>query len=509
MEEDLVKILEDNLQFRAEKPAMFYGENFDTYGEVYRRASSIAGALLERGLEPGQRIGIHLANIPEFVYTYFGTLMAGCQVIPINVMLKPGELAFLARDSDIRFVVTQPPFAENVVLAREQAPSIKEVFCIHEPTPGTTPFDELLGRPVATRPKVRGPDRVAVIFYTSGTTGKPKGAMLTHKNLYTNALATAKAYEYVEKDVILFGMPLFHASGLTNVLNASFSQGASVVMMPRFSVEDAFAAVKRHPVTVFIGVPTMYHQILKHPHWGILKKDSLRVFIVGAAPMPKALFEDVSKRYNLPITEGYGLTETSPVVAHNPLDGVKKIGSVGLPVSGVSVRVVDPEDNDLPAGQVGELLVKGPNVMAGYLNQPEETQATLRGGWLHTSDLARIDEDGYIFIVDRIKDIILTGGANIYPREIEEVLHTHPAVNEAAVIGVPDEEKGELATAFIIPKKGQTVSERDIISFCKDRMAVYKAPRKVFFVEELPRNPSGKVLKRLLRDQLLKSDTPR
>ena len=509
MSKNLLRVLEDNLPLRAEKPAIYSGDDFDTFGDIDRKASAIAGAFLKRGLEPGEKVGIHLANVPEFVYTYFGILKAGGQVVPINVMLKPEELAFLAKDSHLRFVVTQSPFVEVVLKMKEQVPTIKEVFCTHKAHVGTTPLDVLIHHEPASRPIQQRPNDVAVIFYTSGTTGRPKGAMLTHGNLYTNAVATAEAYQYIERDIIIFGMPLFHSSGQTNVMNAAFSQGASILMMPRFSVEDVLKKAKEYPVSVFIGVPTMYHQILTHPDADALKRESLRVLIVGAAPMPEALFTAVSDRYGIPITEGYGLSEAGPVVAHNPIGGTKKIGSVGLPISDILVKVVAPDGSNLPQGQVGELLVRGPNVMAGYLNQPEATQEALKGGWLHTGDLAKIDEDGYIFIVDRKKDMILTGGFNLYPREIEEMLHMHPGVSEAAVVGIPDEEKGELAVAFIILKKGNESSEKEIIGFCRERLAVYKAPRKICFVEELPRNPSGKILKRLLRDELWISDIPR
>jgi len=501
MSKNLLRVLEDNLPLRAEKPAIYSGNDFDTFGDIDRKASAIAGAFTERGLEPGEKVGIHLSNVPEFVYTYFGILKAGCQVVPINVMLKPEELAFLAEDSHIRLVVSQAPFVDVVTKVKDRIPALKEVFCTGKAPVGTTPFDVLIYHEPVSKSIQRAPNDVAVIFYTSGTTGKPKGAMLTHGNLHANAIATAEAYQYVERDLIIFGMPLFHSSGQTNVMNAAFSQGASIIMMPRFSVEEVLKKAKEYPVSVFIGVPTMYHQILKHPDADALKRESLRVLIVGAAPMPEALFKAVSYRYDIPISEGYGLSEAGPVVAHNPIDGTKKMGSVGLPISDILVKVVAPDGNDLPQGQVGELLVKGPNVMAGYLNQPEATQAALEGGWLHTGDLAKIDKDGYIFIVDRKKDMILTGGFNLYPREIEEMLHMHPAVSEAAVVGIPDEEKGELAVGFIILEKGHEVSEKEIIGYCRERMAVYKAPRKVSFVEELPRNPSGKILKRLLRDQ--------
>jgi long-chain acyl-CoA synthetase len=501
MEKNLGAVLEDNLSSRRQQVAIYWKDGFATFADIDQKASAIARSLGERGFKPGQRIGLHLANIPQFVYAYFGILKAGGQVVPINVMLKPNELEFLGNDSALTFIVTQPSFAGNVLSARRNIPTLKEIFSLSPPPEGTSPFDDLLKHAGESLPTKVRPEEVAVIFYTSGTTGRPKGAMLTHHNLYTNARATAQTYAYQADDVIVFGMPLFHSSGQTNAMNAAFSQGASLVMIPRFTPEEVFAALQEYPVSVFIGVPTMYHQILNHPEVDRFSAKSLRIFIVGAAPMPEALFRSFSEKFGVPITEGYGLSEAGPVVAHNPLRGRKKLGSVGLPVSGVLARVVDSHDQTLPKGEVGELLVQGPNVMAGYLNQPRATEEALRGGWLHTGDLARIDEDGYIFIVDRKKDMILTGGFNVYPREIEEVLHGHPAVMEAAVIGIPDEEKGELAAAFIIAKIGQTITEKEIIDFCRSKMAVYKAPRKVYFVEDLPRNPSGKVLKRLLGDQ--------
>lgn len=501
MKKNLCSVLEDNLTYRGDKVAVLWKGGSDTYRELDTKASAIAAALKERGLSPGQRVGIHTANIPEFVYAYFGVLKAGGQVVPINVMLKENELAWLGRDSEPIFVVTQQPFVKEILAARPSIPSLQEVFCVSPACDGTTPFESLFSRPGSHIAGPADPQDVAVIFYTSGTTGHPKGAMLTHENLYSNALATAETYEYVESDVIVFGMPMFHSSGQTNAMNAAFSAGAALVMIPRFSPDSVFEAFRSFPVSVFIGVPTMYHQILYHSEAERFASGNLRVCIVGAAAMPAKLFNDVSERYGVPITEGYGLSEGGPVVAHNPIRGVKKIGSVGIAVPGVSVRVVDEQDNPVPPGEVGELVVQGPNVMKGYLNQPQATSEALKNGWLHTGDLATIDEDGYVFIVDRKKNMILTGGFNIYPREVEEVLYTHPAVSEAAVIGLPDEEKGELACAYLILKPGRVSSEEEIIAYCREQMAAYKAPRKVRFVEELPKSPSGKILKRLLKDR--------
>jgi long-chain acyl-CoA synthetase len=501
MEKNLCSVLEENLEVRPDKTAMLWKDGRDTYAEVDAKASAIARSLMARGLKPGDRVGIHLANIPEFVYAYFGILKAGGQVVPINVMLKAGELSWLGTDSQLVFIVSQEPFISELAEASNKIGSLREVFCLAPCPDGYSPYESLLEDSRDHLPSHAGPDEVAVIFYTSGTTGHPKGAMLTHWGLCSNALATAETYEYAADDVIVFGMPMFHSSGQTNVMNAAFSRGAAIVMIPRFSPDTVFEAFSAFPVTVFIGVPTMYHQILNHSQSSSFGLETLRVLIVGAAAMPEKLFTSVSEQYGLPITEGYGLSEGGPVICHNPIHGKKKIGSVGLPVPGVSVRVVGEDDEPLPPNTVGELLVKGPNVMKGYLNQPEATEEALKGGWLHTGDMARIDEEGYIFIVDRKKDMILTGGFNVYPREAEEVLYTHPAVSEAAIIGILDEEKGELATAFVILKPGQEADEEELITFCRERIAVYKAPRRVRFVDELPRSPSGKVLKRLLREQ--------
>lgn len=497
-EPNLVNVLEANLKARAEKPAVFFGANSDTFGDIARKARSICGALQAKRLEPMERVGLLLPNIPEFVYAYFGILMAGGQVVPINVMMKPGEISYLGNDSSLKYIITQSACVENVLAAKAAIASLEEVFCVGAGPEGVVPFEKLLEGTQCPRGVTPNPDDVAVVLYTSGTTGFPKGAMLTHQNLYSNAIATADTYQYTENDIIAFGMPLFHSSGQTNVMNAGFSQGAAVVLLPRFSIEGVLEAFTAHPVTVFVGVPTMYHQLLSHHEVQRLKTAHLRALIVGAAPLPGSLYHALEARFQVPITEGYGLSEAGPVVAHNPIAGTKKVGSVGLPVEGVSVRLVDEGGRELGVNKVGELVVQGPNVMLGYLNQPAATAEALKDGWLHTGDLARIDQDGYIHIVDRKKDMLLTGGFNIYPREVEEVLHMHPSISEAAVVGIPDEEKGELAAAYIILKAGAEASAQDIIDFCRSKMAVYKAPRRVFFVNHFPRNPSGKVLKRLL-----------
>jgi long-chain acyl-CoA synthetase len=296
-------------------------------------------------------------------------------------------------------------------------------------------------------------------------------------------------------------MPMFHAAGQTNVMTAAFSQGATVVLLPRFSPEKVFEALAQEKATVYIGVPTMYFQILYHPESEKFARNNLRLCLVGAASMPEKILKEFGEKFKVPISEGYGLSEAAPVVSHNPIDGIKKPLSIGVPIPGVEMKIFGEDDLELGPGEIGELVIRGPNVMKGYLNRPEETAEALRGGWLHTGDMAYRDEDGYFFIVDRKKEMILTGGFNIYPREVEEVMFSHPKIAEVAVVGIPDLEKGEKAKAFVVLKQGETATQEEILEFCRSRMAVYKAPREAEFMNALPRNASGKVLKRILRGE--------
>jgi len=504
MSENLAVLLNRSATQFPDAPAIIFNGERISYKELSTKASAIASGLRKMGISKGDRVGIHLPNCPEFIMTYFGILKAGATVIPVNVMLKDQEIGYIMNDSGAKVLFTLKDFLPQSTQAIKGIKDFKELVVVGGNGGVGTQFNDVAGdlcSPLATDIDVVPEEDLAVIFYTSGTTGKPKGAMITHGNMVSNAIATAKTYLYSNEDRIISAMPLFHAAGQTNVMTAAFSQGAAIVLLPRFTPEQVFDALVAEKATVFIGVPTMYFQILYHKEAERFAENTLRVCIVGAASMPEKILKEFEDKFKVIITEGYGLSEAAPVVSHNPINGVRKALSIGIPIPGVEMKIFDDDDRELPLGQIGELVIKGPNIMKGYLNRPEESAESLRNGWLHSGDLAYRDKDNYFFIVDRKKDMILTGGFNIYPREVEEVLFTHEKVSEAAVVGVPDLEKGEKAKAFVVLKEGREATANEILEFCRGKMAVYKAPREVEIVKSLPRNASGKVLKRVLRGE--------
>lgn len=344
-------------------------------------------------------------------------------------------------------------------------------------------------------------DDTAVVLYTSGTTGKPKGAMLTHKNLYSNARDVAEYLTIDANDRVVAALPMFHVFCLTVALNAPLVNGGTVLIVPKFSPEEVFRVIKEHQATIFAGVPTMYNYLLQYPDEEAKDFSSIRFCISGGASMPVALLEKFEQRFNIRLSEGYGLSESSPVTCFNPLDRPRKAGSIGRSITNVENKVVDENGEEVPVGQVGELIVRGPNVMKGYYKMPEETQATIKDGWLYTGDMARMDEEEYFYIVDRKKELILVGGYNVYPREIEEVLYGHGKVSEVAVIGVPDENLGEAIIAYVVVNDDQ-VTREELVALCKEKLAKYKQPKEIEFLEELPKNTTGKILKRNLKHQL-------
>jgi len=504
MSRNLASLLEVDAMMFPDSPGIIFEGKKITYGELNAKAGQIADGLRKAGVSKGDRVAIHLPNCPEFIFAYFGILKAGATVVPVNVMLKQREIEFLLSDSGSKIMFTFSEFLPEAKPATEKIEGFREIFVVGHRAGGEgIAFEKFFdGSNLSINAVDVHPDKdLAVIFYTSGTTGRPKGAMLSHGNMVSNAFATAEMYKYSHKDSIISAMPLFHAAGQTNVVTAAFSQGAAVVLLPRFSPEKVFDALTGERATVFIGVPTMYFQILSHPQADRFADNNLRLCLVGAASMPEKILTDFGDKFKVVISEGYGLSEAAPVVSHNPIDGVKKPLSIGIPIPGVEMSIFDEDDHELPLCQVGELVIRGPNVMKGYLNHPEATEEALRNGWLHTGDMAYRDEDGYFFIVDRKKEMILTGGFNIYPREIEEVLFAHPCIAEAAVVGIPDLEKGEKAKAFVVLKEGRSASSEEIMDFCRARLAAYKAPREVEFIARLPRNAAGKVLKRVLRGE--------
>ncbi|MEX2106020.1 MAG: long-chain fatty acid--CoA ligase [Solirubrobacterales bacterium] len=462
-----------------------------TYAELDERSARLATLLRERGLERGDRVGVMLPNVPEFPIAYYGVLRAGGIVVPMNVLLKRREIAFYMEDSGAKLLLAWHGFAGEArdgtadagAEAIEVEPaSFAELLAGHEPTPGLVDTDE---------------QDTAVILYTSGTTGKPKGAELTHLNLTRNAdVASRTTCEIKQGDVVLGALPLFHSFGQTVSMNASLMVGACLTLVPKFDPAEALETMQRDRVTHFYGVPTMYGALLHHPERESYDTSTLRSCITGGASMPVEVLRGFEEAFDCIVLEGYGLSETSPVSSSNHPDRERKPGSIGTPLEDVEMQVVDEDDNPVPQGEVGEIVIRGHNVMKGYWQRPDATEEAMRGGWFHTGDMARTDEEGYFFIVDRKKDLIIRGGYNVYPREVEEVLYEHPKIREAAVVGVPHDEWGEEIGAAVVLHAGEELGPEEVSTYVKDRIAAYKYPRVVWFVDELPKGPTGKILKR-------------
>jgi len=462
-----------------------------TYDELDERSARVAGLLAARGVAPGDRVGLMLPNVPQFPVLYYGVLRAGAVVVPMNPLLKAREVEYYLGDSGARLVFAWHAVAAEAAKGAEAAGA---GFVPVDPEG----LDRLLGEhaPV-TAVTSRADDDTAVILYTSGTTGKPKGAELTHANLARNAAVSATTLFHLEPDDVVMGcLPLFHSFGQTCGLNAAVSSGACLTLLPRFDPARALEVVQRDKVTVFEGVPTMYVALLNHPRRDDCDVSSLRVCVSGGAALPVEVLRGFEGTFGCIILEGYGLSETSPVASFNHPDRPRRPGSVGTPIEGVELRLVDPAGADVPAGEVGEVAIRGHNVMKGYWLRPEATAEAIPDGWLRTGDLGRQDEDGYLFIVDRKKDLIIRGGFNVYPRELEEVLYEHPAVAEAAVVGVPHPTLGEEVGAAVVLKPGAAATPEELRAFCKERVAAYKYPRHVWLEAALPKTATGKLLRR-------------
>src|SRR4051794_5784627 len=427
---NLAGLLTQTAQSYGDRIALKLDEQELNYAFLNEGASRIAGLLRARGIEPGDRVALMLPNVPYFPVVYYGILRAGGIVVPMNVLLKGREVDFYVSDSGAKVLFVWHGFADACVDAPAEV--IKVV-------PGE--FEQLVIEADPAREDAeREGDDTAVILYTSGTTGTPKGAELTHDSLRENCTVTAKTLvQITEEDVILGALPLFHSFGQTCGLNAAVATGACLTLIPRFDPVKALEIIARDTVTVLEGVPTMYHAMLNAPGHEDADTKSLRVCVSGGSAMPVEVMKTFEQEFDCIILEGYGLSETSPVASFNHPDTERKPGSIGTPIKGVEMRAVDEDGNDVPQGEVGEIAIRGHNVMKGYWNRDDATQEVMRDGWLHSGDMATVDEDGYFFIVDRKKDMIIRGGYNVYPREIEEVLYEHPAVSEAAVIGVPDD----------------------------------------------------------------------
>jgi len=505
-----------------------------SYKELNDLASSFASSLQDLGVKKNGRVALFMPNIPQFVIAFYGALKAGAIVVPCNPLYKERELEYQLKDSGSEVLVASRDIVRGVELFESVRKVRDRVKIRHVITTSVTDFlpgiKRLLAGPVGKIRKVSYPDTIdmlgllkgnktpghvdvepredlAVLQYTGGTTGISKGAMLTHFNLVCNAVMAAVWLPVYPTDVALAVIPLFHIYGLTTAMNAEISQGATSVLLPRFDVENVMETIQKERVTFFPGVPTMYVAIVNHPRAGKYSLTSIRACFSGAAPLPVAVMKRFMEITGGNMVEGYGLTEASPVTHCNPPDSREKVraGSIGIPFPDTDSKIVDLErwERDLAPGEVGELAVRGPQVMKGYWQRADETANVLKDGWLLTGDIAKMDEDGYFYIVDRKKDLIDAAGYKVWPREVEEVLFEHPAVKEAAIIGVPDPYRGETVKAFITLKEGYEgrVTDQEIIQFCRDRIAAYKVPKIVEFRKELPKTLIGKVLRRALREE--------
>src|SRR3954454_18633521 len=492
---NLASLLTDTAAEHGDDAALKLDDTTVTYAMLDEGSARVAALLRDKGLEPGDRVGIMLPNVPYFGVVYYGVLRAGGVVVPMNVLLKGREVKFYLEDPGAKLLFAWHDFGDAAKEGAEAAGA--EAILVK---PGE--FEQLLADAEPdTSVAERDGDDTAVILYTSGTTGTPKGAELTHENLRKNCEISARNLaQATEDDVLLGALPLFHSFGQTCGLNAAVSVGACLSMIPRFDPVNALQIIERDKVTVFQGVPTMYHAMLNADDRDSIDVSSLRACMSGGAAMPVEVMREFEKAFGCEVLEGYGLSETSPVASFNHPGTDRKPGSIGTPIEGVEMKVVDEDGNDVEGtGEeaVGEIAIKGHNIMKGYWNKEDATKEVLdEDGWFRSGDMAYVDDDGYFFIVDRKKDMIIRGGYNVYPREIEEVLYEHPAVSEAAVVGVPDESKGEEVGAAVVLKEGEEVDADELREYVKERVANYKYPRKIWFPDELPKGPTGKILKR-------------
>jgi long-chain acyl-CoA synthetase len=487
---NLAQHLLDTADRHGDRTALRMDDAVLTYDGFRRAAAGVAAGLKARGVTPGDRVGMVLPNVSSFPVVFYGALMAGAAVVPMNPLLKAREVEYYLRDSGARVVVA----LDSVAAAATEAAGAVGVDAVTVGPAG--PGDALTGPPDG-EPVDRDDDDTAVVLYTSGTTGPPKGAELTHANLRGNARTTQETLlEGTPDDVVMGCLPLFHVFGLTCALNAAVLAGSCLTLLPRFDGAKALQIIERDRVTVFEGVPTMFAAMLHQPDRDRYDVSGLRLCMSGGSAMPVEVMRNFEEAFGCIVLEGYGLSETSPVASFNHPHAERKPGTIGTPIRGVEMRLVDDEGHDVREGDVGEIAIRGENVMKGYWNRPEETAKAIPDGWFRTGDLARRDADGYYAIVDRKKEMIIRGGYNVYPREIEEALYEHPAVAEAACVGVPHPDLGEEVAAAVALKPGATADPAELRAWVKERVAAYKYPRHVWLVDALPKGPTGKILRR-------------
>ncbi len=500
---NLAHILEDTARRNPAAPALIFGHETITYGDLIKRVKRLAGALAGLGLGEGSRVALLMRNVPEFIVSYYAVLSMGGTVVPLCYMCLAEEVEKIVCDCATDTLITNFEFDDVVKQLRASScaqltriivsdcPELEDVINYQKLMEEAPDDFSVVER--------KGGD-VAVLLYAPTGAKVVRGCMLTHDNLRSNIEMVVEAAGFVPEDVFMGVLPFFAAYGQTVVMNASLCAGSRLVLQESFIPGEVLKAIQQEKVTVFCGVPTMYVYIINHPLIYQYDLSSVRLWICGGAPLNREIFERWNNELGFKILEGYGLTEASPAVTMQPKEGVLKPGSVGKPLSGIEVRIVSEEGHELESGEVGEVIIRGPNLMKGYFEKPEETAAALRDGWLYTGDMGYLDEDGYLYIVGRKKDLIIRGGFNIYPREIEEVLVSHPLITEAAVVGVPNKYLGEEVQAYVKLKPGSQLTEEQILEFCEEKLPYYKTPKFIKFVRSFKKDPSGQIVKDLIEE---------
>ncbi|MDP9326521.1 MAG: long-chain fatty acid--CoA ligase [Candidatus Dormibacteraeota bacterium] len=503
---NLAVILEDSARKHPDKVVMILDDYKMTYAELDAASNQVANALVDAGLKQGDRVGMMLPNVPQFPVVYFGILKAGMIAVPMNVLLKAPEVEYYLSDSESSAFVYFDMFAAEAVKGADAVKSVKHMIQVPlvpgtEAPKGATDLGEFTkGKPATFEMVATDADDICLLIYTSGTTGHPKGAALTNFNLFMCCHNGTHIFEFhQDSDVIMATLPMFHSFGLSNVVNGCIHGGITMTLLPRFDADKALEIIQRDKVTLFLGVPTMYFAMLNHPERSTYDTSTLRLCVSGGASIPGEVLKAWEDATGTKILEGYGLSETSPTASFNQLEVGTKVGSIGTPVFGVDMKIFDEDGKEVAQGELGEIVIKGHNIMKEYWRKPEATEESIRNGWFHSGDIGYVDEDGFFFIVDRKKEMIIRGGFNVYPREIEEVIYAFPQVAEAAVIGIPDEKFGEEVVAVVAPKPGEEIDVDALKAFVKERVAAYKYPRKIEVVKELPKGPTGKIMKREIK----------
>ncbi|MCY3410756.1 MAG: long-chain fatty acid--CoA ligase [Candidatus Heimdallarchaeota archaeon] len=512
---NLANVLENSATYYPTKTAIIFGEQKFSYAQLNGAVNMIANGLVDKGIKKGDKVALSMLNLPYFPMIYYGILKTGAVVVPLNVLLKRKEIAYHLKDSDAKayFCFIGTP---ELKMGEEAFAGFSEVDeCEHfilvtppgveSPIPNVTTLDMLMkDQSPAFTMVATSPRDSAVILYTSGTTGQAKGAELSHNNLYSNAHATTTLLSSNPNDIHCIALPLFHSFGQTVQMNAGLMMSNTLVLIAKFLPDVVLSAFEKENITVFAGVPTMWWALLNYPKASDydLEKISnmLRIGVSGGSALPVEVMKQVGEKYKINILEGYGLSETSPVASFSREDLPSVAGSIGVPIRGVEMQVVNENNEPVPIGEVGEICIRGPNLMKGYYKRPEATAETFKNGWFHSGDLGKMDEKGYYYIVDRKKDMVLRGGFNVYPREVEEILMTNPKVSLVAVVGEPNDQYGEEVVAYVVLKDGETSTEDELRDWAKENMAAYKYPRKIYFKDALPMNATGKILKRVLRE---------